>query len=87
MTPQEHLLLLTIFAKLIKLNQVLANALTSRGVLAADDVIAFEFAANLDDPSSVAVFEKAKAMYLTCATGLGISTGLENLPPFPQGKS
>jgi len=35
----------------------------------------------VDASSNAAIFAEAKAKYLELAKGLGIETGLENLPP------
>jgi len=81
MRPKEHLLMLTVFAKQNQLIKLLLDILRSRGILTGDDARAFEFSANVDAVSNAALFEEAKQKYLTLAKGLGIETGLENLPP------
>jgi hypothetical protein len=81
MTHKEHLLVLTLFTKQNQFIRVLLDILKSRGILAADDARAFEFSQNVDASSNAAIFAEAKAKYLELARGLGIETGLENLPP------
>jgi hypothetical protein len=81
MNPKEHVLLLTILTKQAQQTKLLLDILKSRGVLSEEDARVFEFAANVDTVSNVALFEQAKAKYLELAQGLGIETGLETLPP------
>jgi len=81
MTPKEHLLVLSIFTKQNQFIKVLLDILKSRGILDSDDARAFEFSQNVDASSNAAIFAEAKAKYLELARGLGIETGLENLPP------
>ena len=52
--------------------------------MTGDDAQAFEFSQLVDAKSNAALFEEAKAKYLELAKGLGIATGLENLPPVPE---
>jgi hypothetical protein len=80
-TPKEHLLVLALFTKQAQMTKVLLDILKSRGVLTGDDARAFEFSQNIDAASNAALFEQAKEKYLVMAKGLGIETGLENLPP------
>jgi len=81
MTTKEHMLVLTLFTKQNQLIKVLLDILKSRGILASDDARAFEFSQVVDASSNAAIFAEAKAKYLELAKGLGIETGLENLPP------
>jgi len=85
MTTEEHLLVLTLTVKQNQLIKLLLDILKSRGILTGDDARAFEFSANVDVASNVALFAEAKRKYLILAEGLGIETGLENLPPPDEG--
>lgn len=85
MTPKEHALVLAIFAKQNQFIKVIIDMLKSRGLLTGDDAQAFEFSQTIDAKSNAALFAEAKAKYLELAKGLGIETGLENLPPVPEG--
>lgn len=83
MTKEEHMLVLSLFTKQSQMIKVLLDIMKSRGIIAGDDARLYEFSQNLDMTSNVAIFEEAKAKYLALAKGLGIQTGLENLPPIP----
>lgn len=76
MTTKEHLLVLSLFTKQAQLIKLLLDILKSRQILSADDARAFEFSANVDAASNLALFEQAKARYVQLAKGLGIDTGL-----------
>jgi hypothetical protein len=83
MTPQEHALVLSLFTKQNQFVKMLIDILKSRGILSGDDAYAFEFSQLSDAKSNAAIFDEAKRKYLELAKGLGIVTGLENLPPIP----
>jgi hypothetical protein len=85
MTPKEHALVLALFAKQNQFIKMLLDILKSRGILTGDDARAFEFSQSVDAVSNAALLDEAKAKYLELAKGLGIQTGLENLPPVPIG--
>lgn len=81
MTRDEHVLMLSLFTKQTQFIKMLLDMLKSRGIVDQSDLPAFEFSVRLDAASNVALFEQAKEKYLALAKGLGIETGLENLPP------
>jgi hypothetical protein len=70
MSPQEHLLMLTLFTKQLQQIKVIVNVLKSRAILQADDAQAFESATILDHESNAAIFAEAKAAYVKLAKGL-----------------
>jgi hypothetical protein len=51
MTPEEHLLLITMFAKQARQIKVLSEVLKSRGILQGDDLEAFTASVKWDAPS------------------------------------
>jgi len=57
--------------------KVLVDFLKNRQIASDDDFPAFEFATTQDAASNVAIFPRAKELYLETAKGLGIQTGLE----------
>lgn len=77
MTREEHLLMLTMFAKQQQLIQALASILKSRDLAGDDDLRAFEFAAIQDEPSTLAVLRSVKSFYLNAAQDLKIETGIK----------
>ncbi len=78
MTREQHLLLITLFAKQNQSLRVIVEMLQSRGVISADDGLAFQAAVALDLERTSAIFEEAKAAYVQLARALGIS-GTETL--------
>lgn len=58
--------------------------LKSRGVLSADDEQAFSFSQTVNVGSNAALFHEVKANYQALAKSLGMETGLEQLPDFPE---
>jgi hypothetical protein len=76
MTPDEHKLIITMFAKQYQQLKVVIEILKSRGLLEGDDAMAFATVVHSDADSNALVFQQAAALYLEAATHLGIDTGL-----------
>lgn len=72
MTPEEHLLVLSLHVKQAQFNKILLDILKSRGIVTADDVRAFEFAASVDVASNSALLQQVRERYLRLAKGLGV---------------
>lgn len=77
MTDAEHVLLLTIIAKQQQHTKMLLDILKSRGLLTGDDAQAFEFSANVDAASNVALFRGVKEAYVQLVKGLKIPISVE----------
>jgi hypothetical protein len=83
MTPQEHLFMLTMYARQsVKLN-VLLEILKTRGILDADDLAAFLAHVAEETKEHREWFLEAWKTYQSTAASLHITTGLEDFP-FPQ---
>jgi hypothetical protein len=76
MTPDEHKLIITMFAKQYQQIMVIIEILKSRGLLEGDDPMAFATVVHSDTDSNALVFQQAAALYLEAATHLAIDTGL-----------
>jgi hypothetical protein len=84
MTPEEHMLMLTLYFKQQQAIRILLDMLKSRGVLTADDEAAFAFAQIQNEGSNAAIFDEAKDAYLTMAHAVEVETGLEQMPEPPS---
>jgi hypothetical protein len=83
MTPEEHMLMLSLYFKQQQAIRILLDMLKSRGVLTADDEAAFAFAQTQNTGSNASIFDEAKNSYLTMAHAVGVGTGLEHMPEPP----
>jgi hypothetical protein len=82
-TPQEHILVMSVWFKQQQAIRILLDMLKSRNILSADDEQAFSFSQTVNAPSNAALFDEVKTNYLALAKSAGIQTGLEQLPEFP----
>lgn len=79
MTPQEHLFMLTMYAKQNAKFNVLFEVLKTRGVVDADDLTAFLTHAE-GTQESFEWTRKTWETYQSTAAILGVTTGLGNAP-------
>jgi hypothetical protein len=84
MTPEEHMLMLSVYFKQQQAIKILLDILKSRSVLTADDEAAFAFAQTQNVGSNAAIFDEAKGSYLTMAHAVGVKTGLEQMAEPPS---
>jgi len=80
MTPQEHELMVTMFARLYEAIGMLTEALKSRGVLPDDDARAFAHLIHQDPQKAVRYLLQAQSDYTRLARSSGVATGLADLP-------
>lgn len=83
MTPQEHLFMLTMYARQSAKFHVLFEILKTRGVCDADDMIAFFAHVAEETQEHREWFRLAWETYQSTAASLGVTTGLGDAPP-PQ---
>lgn len=81
MTPQEHELMLTMFARMQEAVGILTEVLKRDGLLTGDDEKAFSHAVHHDPNRTVQFALQAWHDYQSCAAQVGVVTGLENGPP------
>jgi hypothetical protein len=81
MTPQEHELMLLMFAKQHEAIGILIDVLKSRNILTSDDDKAFAHVVHFDQKRLLQFTVQAWADYQKFAAQLGITTGLEKGPP------
>ena len=81
MTPEEHMLAVTMLARMYQQIKVFIEILRSRELLDGDDAIAFAALVHTDTPSNASLFQEAAEFYLAAAKKLGVETGLESPPP------
>jgi hypothetical protein len=81
MTPKEHLLMLTLFAKQMQLIKILFDVMDRHGLRMADDIPAFEFGENIDAESRIDILIDTWEKYVGLAKHLEVVTGLESHPP------
>jgi hypothetical protein len=73
MTPQEHELMILMFARMNEAIGIVVEALKSRGLWTADDVKAFSHATHADDQKILVYAAQARHDYLACARLCGIT--------------
>ena len=83
MTPEEHLLMVSLFFKQQQAIRILLTMLRSRDLLTADDEDAFVSLQMEDVGSNAAIYEQALETYLKIANAAGVETGLEPHTKFP----
>lgn len=81
MTQQEHEMMLLMFVRTRQMFRILAEALTSRGILTGDDATAFSHAIHFDDEKVLAMVVATWRDYQSTALLSGVVTGLESQPP------
>jgi hypothetical protein len=82
MTAQEHVFMLSMHAMQSAKFNTLVEVLKTRGVLDDDDLQAFSHAAE-ETREHQEWFQNAWRAYQGIAKGLGVTTGLQDVPP-PQ---
>ena len=88
MTPQEHELMLLMFARMRELIGILTDVLENRGLLTSDDRKAFSHAVPYDPVKTLNFVLQAWKDYQAAAAQAGLLTGLETgLPPKPTPSS
>lgn len=78
MTPEEHLLVITVFAKQLQLIRTLFEILRSHEIVEAGDFDAFFSLITQHEQASGPLFDTAFAFYLRASKRAGVVTGLEN---------
>ena len=76
MTPNEHKLMVHIFARQTMLIKSIIEMLKSRDVLQDDDVDAFEALVRETEHQDLAIFHAVANQYTTYAEGLGLGGDL-----------
>jgi hypothetical protein len=79
MTPEEHKLAITMWAKHYQQLKVIIEILKSRGLLEGDDPLAFASLVHSDTASNKALLQPSAELYLQTAKDIGVETGLERL--------
>jgi hypothetical protein len=77
MTPQEHKLIILMFARLHESMDIVATNLKSHGVWNDADQEAFRYASHADEKKLEEFVTQATYDYLEAAKNLGVATGLE----------
>lgn len=72
MTKQEHMLMITMFAKQLQTTKILLQMMKSREVITADDERAFQALVNEDSAGNTALMQDAANAYAGFAIKLGI---------------
>jgi hypothetical protein len=72
MTPQEHELMATMFAKQLRYIELLVQILRSRGIVEGDDLAAFLSLVRADQGNKTAALRAAKAEYRKAAKEIGL---------------
>jgi hypothetical protein len=72
MTKQEHLLMITMFAKQLQTTKILLQIMRSREIITADDERAFQSLVNEDSAGNAALMRDAANAYAGFAIKLGI---------------
>ena len=83
MNPQEHELMVLMFARLIQAMSTLSDALKREGIWTGADEQAFRAVAQLDDRRILECAALALTEYLKCAKTVGVLTGLGEPPAGP----
>lgn len=78
MNPEDHQLMILMFARLQAQIRALANILQREAIMTQEDFARFDFAAIQPDPSNSAAFVQLGEQYLEFAKAVGISG--EKLP-------
>jgi hypothetical protein len=75
MTPQEHELMATMFAKQLRYIELLVQILQSREIIEGDDLAAFLSLVRSDERNNAAALRAAKAEYRKAAKEIGLRVG------------
>lgn len=78
MTPDEHKLMILVFARQLQMGKTFIEILKSRGVLEQGDSEAFASIVYRDASSNTDLALDAAKQYLHFAKMLGVDTGIEN---------
>jgi hypothetical protein len=81
MTPQEHLFMLTMYARQSAKFHVLFEILRTRGIVEADDFSAFLAHVAEETHENQEWIREAWKTYQSTAASLGVTTGLEAMLP------
>lgn len=81
MTPQEHKMMMLMFARMYQHYGILMDVLKSRELLTGDDAQAFSHAAHFDDQKTMQFVLRAWRDYQAAAIQSDVVTGLESGPP------
>ena len=86
MTPEEHKLIVWMFAKQAQQFKVLVDLLKSKGIAEGDDLQAFDFAARKDFETSAALVQEVASRYASFCQTLGVPFQIppQNDPPKTQ---
>jgi len=79
MTPEEHQLMITMWAKQYQQLKVVVEILKSRGLLEGDDPLAFATLVHSDVAANRALLQESATIYLQTAKEIGVDTGLDRL--------
>jgi hypothetical protein len=77
MTTAEHGLMISMFVKHQMFIKMVIEVLESRGLVSGDDLRAFEFRVNADEPARAELFEYMSKLYVEVAERFGIETGIK----------
>lgn len=83
MTPQEHQLMVMMFARMNEAIGIVFDTFKSNGIWKEGDQQAFAAEVRLDREKSFGYFAQALADYTHCAASHGVETGLPTTPPSP----
>jgi hypothetical protein len=75
-TPEEHKLMITMWAKQYQQLKVVVEILKSRGLLEGDDPMAFATIVHSDAAANKALLQESAELYLQTAKDIGVETGL-----------